>query len=136
MGIPNSFAKRCSSIFHNRRRLPLRPPPSAVIINLSAFGYFSLHIAFHHRRIVSTGISRRAIHAGLDELESRESGAETEIKKGKIRKSGGGRKKVTEKDPKLKADLERLVEATTRGDPESPLRWTCKSLRIDRKSVV
>ena len=78
----------------------------------------------------ATGISRRAIHAGLDELESRESGAETEIKKGKIRKSGGGRKKVTEKDPKLKADLERLVEATTRGDPESPLRWTCKSLRM------
>jgi hypothetical protein len=77
----------------------------------------------------ATGISRRAIHVGLDELENRESGTETEIKKGKIRKAGGGRKKVTEKDPKLKADLERLVEATTRGDPESPLRWTCKSLR-------
>lgn len=78
----------------------------------------------------ATGISRRAIHVGLDELESMESGAEAEIKKGKIRKAGGGRKKVTEKDPKLKADLERLLEATTRGDPESPLRWTGKSLRM------
>lgn len=78
----------------------------------------------------ATGISRRAIHVGLDELENIENGAETGIKKGKIRKAGGGRKKVTEKDPKLKADLERLLEATTRGDPESPLRWTCKSLRM------
>ena len=43
--------------------------------------------------------------------------------------AGGGRKKTTEKDRSLVADLERLVEPTTRGDPESPLRWTCKSVR-------
>jgi len=47
----------------------------------------------------------------------------------RIRKPGGGRKKATEKDRSLVADLEQLVEPTTRGDPETPLRWTCKSVR-------
>jgi transposase len=47
----------------------------------------------------------------------------------RIRKPGGGRKRATEKDQSLVTDLERLVEPTTRGDPESPLRWTCKSVR-------
>jgi hypothetical protein len=42
---------------------------------------------------------------------------------------GGGRKPTVEKDVTLLADLEALVEPTSRGDPESPLRWTCKSLR-------
>lgn len=77
----------------------------------------------------ATGISRRAIHVGLGELEGSLDGADSPLKAGKIRASGGGRKKVTEQDPTLKEDLERLVESTTRGDPESPLRWTCKSLR-------
>jgi hypothetical protein len=48
---------------------------------------------------------------------------------GRIRRPGGGRKKTVEQDPSLLRDLERLVEPVTRGDPESPLRWTCKSLR-------
>ena len=47
----------------------------------------------------------------------------------RIRREGGGRKKTVTKDPALLADLERLVEPVTRGDPESPLRWTCKSMR-------
>ncbi len=47
----------------------------------------------------------------------------------RIRTSGGGRKRITETDPTVLADLERLVEPLTRGDPESPLRWTCKSVR-------
>ena len=47
----------------------------------------------------------------------------------KIRAPGGGRKKSVEKDPTLLSDLETLIEPTSRGDPESPLRWTCKSLR-------
>jgi hypothetical protein len=46
------------------------------------------------------------------------------------RRAGGGRKPVTQKDPTLLADLLALVEPTTRGDPESPLRWSCKSLRL------
>ena len=48
---------------------------------------------------------------------------------GRVRRPGAGRKPATVKDPRLRADLEALVEPTTRGDPESPLRWTCKSLR-------
>ena len=47
----------------------------------------------------------------------------------KIRVPGGGRKKSVDKDPTLLSDLETLVEPTSRGDPESPLLWTCKSLR-------
>ena len=48
---------------------------------------------------------------------------------GRIRRPGGGRKKTVAQVPSLLRDLERLVEPLTRGDPESPLRWTCKSLR-------
>jgi hypothetical protein len=46
------------------------------------------------------------------------------------RRSGGGRKSATHKDPTLVPDLLALVDPSTRGDPESPLRWTCKSLRV------
>src|SRR6266851_2473720 len=42
---------------------------------------------------------------------------------------GGGRKRTIDQDPTLLTDLEQLIEPTTRGDPESPLRWTCKSVR-------
>src|SRR5918998_1586532 len=48
---------------------------------------------------------------------------------GRIRRPGGGRKKTVETDATLRADLERLIDPVTRGDPESPLRWTCKSIR-------
>ena len=47
----------------------------------------------------------------------------------RVRAAGGGRKKVTDTDPQLLADLERLVAPATRGDPRSPLRWTTKSTR-------
>ncbi len=47
----------------------------------------------------------------------------------RVRRPGAGRKPAIVKDPTLVADLEALVEPTTRGDPESPLRWTCKSVR-------
>ena len=69
-----------------------------------------------------TGVSRRAIHAGLREI-ARGTGLPT----GRIRKAGAGRKRATERDPGLPLALERLVEPLSRGDPESPLRWTCKS---------
>jgi transposase len=48
---------------------------------------------------------------------------------GRVRRVGGGRKKTVTQDLSLLRDLELLVEPVTRGDPESPLRWTCKSLR-------
>jgi transposase len=72
----------------------------------------------------ATGVSRQVIRQGLRELEQPPSDPT-----GRIRRSGGGRKKVDQKDPTLVADLEKLVEPSTRGDPESCLRWTCKSLR-------
>ena len=72
----------------------------------------------------ATGVSRRVIRAGLRELQA----AET-LPPGRVRRPGGGRKSAIEKDPGLPVALERLIEPTTRGDPESPLRWTCRSLR-------
>lgn len=73
----------------------------------------------------ATGVSRRAIRRGLAELREAPPADATR----RIRQPGGGRKRAREKDPTLVGDLERLVEPTTRGDPESPLRWTCKSVR-------
>jgi len=81
-----------------------------------------------------TGVSRRAIHEGLKELESRPTGEGPPDLR--IRRPGAGRKKVTETDPSLQTDLELLVEPLTRGDPESPLRWTCKSLRTLADELV
>lgn len=75
----------------------------------------------------ATGVSRRAIHAGLKELAERPESLPSAT--GRIRRPGAGRKKLVEQDVTLRADLERLVEPLTRGDPETPLRWTCKSLR-------
>jgi transposase len=72
----------------------------------------------------STGVSRRAIAAGLAQLRS--PGA---TDGDRIRRIGGGRRKAVATDTALKGDLERLIDPVTRGDPESPLRWTCKSVR-------
>jgi hypothetical protein len=75
----------------------------------------------------ATGISRDTIGAGLRELQQLK---QVQTKKTRpIRHPGGGRKSATEKDPCLISDLECLIEPVTRGDPESPLRWTCKSVR-------
>ncbi|HZL55652.1 MAG TPA: ISAzo13 family transposase [Bryobacteraceae bacterium] len=71
-----------------------------------------------------TGVSRQVIRQGLRELE-----AAPTHPAGRIRRPGGGRKSATQKDPTLKADLEKLVEPATRGDPESCWRWTSKSVR-------
>ena len=73
----------------------------------------------------ATGVSSDTISKGCKELEN-----EPEIiESGKIRKPGGGRKKLVDTDATLLSDLDNLIEPTTRGDPESPLRWTCKSTR-------
>jgi len=69
-------------------------------------------------------ISEETIKKGCNELESGES-----LSDDKIRVPGGGRKKVVDKDPTVISDLETLIEPTSRGDPESPLRWTSKSTR-------
>jgi transposase len=72
----------------------------------------------------ATGVSRRAIASGLDQLK-----APDDLGASRIRRPGGGRKRTVETDATLRADLERLIDPVTRGDPESPLRWTCKSIR-------
>jgi len=71
----------------------------------------------------ASGLSRKAIALGISEI------AEGNPMPGRIRRSGGGRKNLVERDPKLLASLDRLIEPGTRGDPESPLRWICKSTR-------
>ena len=71
-----------------------------------------------------TGVSRAAIALGCKELKEQQ-----KPDSHRIRKKGGGRKRAVDKDPLLKKDLEGLLEPVTRGDPESPLLWTCKSVR-------
>lgn len=73
----------------------------------------------------ATGLSRTTLHRG--HVEQRPDALNRPP--GGIRKKGGGRKKLTSMEPELLMALERLVEPTTRGDPESPLRWTCRSTR-------
>jgi len=73
----------------------------------------------------ATGVSRTMIQRGIREVLQ----PELQAGKGRVRRPGGGRKAMVVIDPTLRADLERLVEPTSRGDPESPLRWTCKSVR-------
>jgi len=73
----------------------------------------------------ATGVSRAMIQRGIQEVLQ----PELQALKGRIRRPGGGRKAMVVLDPTLRDDLERLVEPSSRGDPESPLRWTCKSVR-------
>lgn len=72
----------------------------------------------------ATGLARSTIERGIKELE-----AASTVSAGRQRRPGGGRKRADQVDPHLTAALERLVEPVSRGDPQSPLRWTCKSTR-------
>ena len=76
-----------------------------------------------------TGVSRRAITEGMKELNQQKVSRGTRSPQSRIRRKGAGRKRTVEKDLTLLEDLDRLVDPVTRGDPESPLRWTCKSVR-------
>jgi hypothetical protein len=71
-----------------------------------------------------TGIAASTIGRGVRDL-----GAEADPAPGRVRRAGGGRKPTIATDPQLLGDLEALVEPSTRGDPEQPLRWTLKSVR-------
>jgi transposase len=73
-----------------------------------------------------TGISRPTLYRGLQDLA--ETGAD-DVDISRVRNHGGGRKRLTAQQPDLLAALEELIDPCTRGDPESPLRWTCKSVR-------
>ena len=77
----------------------------------------------------ATGVSRRAITEGLKELRQQKASRGVRPTESRIRRKGAGRKRTIDKDRTLLEDLDRLVDPSTRGDPESPLRWTCKSVR-------
>jgi transposase len=77
----------------------------------------------------ATGVSRPTLLAGCKELLGAEQIRLPQDASGRTRKPGGGRKRTVEADKPLRTDLESLIEPVTRGDPESPLRWTSKSIR-------
>jgi hypothetical protein len=70
------------------------------------------------------GLSRKAISKGIREIKER-----SVLPEGRIRRPGSGRKPITTSDPRLVDTLEKMIDHQTRGDPESPLRWICKSTR-------
>jgi hypothetical protein len=78
---------------------------------------------------LATGLSQTTIAAGLRELQAGVTSGDSEGARGGVRRPGGGRRPLTENDHSLRKDLETLVDPMTRGDPQSPLRWTCKSTR-------
>ena len=73
-----------------------------------------------------TGVARGSILAGIKELESPQAVLADGLRR--VRRPGAGRKKLVDLNPHVREALERLVEPASRGDPQSPLRWTCKSL--------
>jgi len=87
----------------------------------------------------ATGLARRTIMAGMEEFV----GTRNEFLAGpqlaapsSMRRAGGGRRPVTQKDPTLVPDLLALVDPATRGDPQSPLRWTCcRQRRVVRRGL-
>ena len=79
----------------------------------------------------ATNVSRPRIYHGLKEIES-----DDKLSKDRIRKAGGGRKKLTEKQGTILKDLESLLEPGSRGDLESSLRWTCKSTYNLRDALI
>ena len=76
------------------------------------------------------GLSRVTLIKGVEELQA------APLAPGRIRREGGGRHALTSNDPGLAPALDGIVEPTARGDPQSPLRWTCKSLRRLAEELV
>jgi len=112
--IRQRFEGLASTLDERRRRL-------WAAAEAKAWGYGGVSLVSR-----STGISRRAIHVGLRELQADPS---TALEAKRVRRSGAGRHALTETQPKLLDALDALVEPTSRGDRESPLRWTCKGVR-------
>ena len=90
-------------------------------------------IALVHR---ASGIVPSTIGKGIKELRRRRDGDVVDEGNRRVRRPGGGRPSKTSEDPKLLGALEALMEPCTRGDPESPLRWSCKSLRVLAAELV
>src|SRR5262245_54355806 len=89
-----------------------------------AFGYGGMSAVSR-----ATGMSTATVRKGRQEGDAIASGVLEPLAKERRRRPGGGRKQATAKAPTFRSDLKALVEAATRGDPESPLVWTARSLR-------
>lgn len=76
-----------------------------------------------------TGMSRNTVVRGIEDIKRNKNNPNQKQVQNNIRKKGGGRKKTTINIPAIKALIESFIEPEVRGDPESPLRWTCKSVR-------
>jgi hypothetical protein len=85
----------------------------------ASLGYGGISVV--HR---ACGMSRRSIANGIREIQEG-----VALSSGRIRRPGAGRKPITISDPSLLEELEAMIDCQTRGDPESPLRWICKSTR-------
>jgi DDE family transposase len=109
---------------HVRESLNERARRLFVASEAVAHGYGGISVVSR-----ATGVARRTIGVGITELRQIEGGWTPPWGNARLRKPGAGRKKTTAKDPTLLPDLQALVEATTRGDPESPLLWTARSQR-------
>ena len=83
----------------------------------------------------ATGMSRVTIYAGIEELRRARSKPKSVLPADRMRRAGGGRKPLTVTQPRLMEALEALVEPTARGDPMSPLRWTCQSTQQLSKTL-
>src|SRR4029077_10498011 len=77
----------------------------------------------------ATGLSQTTIRMGIAEHRACEADPNDQAHGPHLRHPGGGRKRLSQADRTLLNDLEALVDPSTRGDPQSPLRWTCKSTR-------
>lgn len=88
-----------------------------------AYGWGGMTAVSH-----ATGLSVDTIRKGMEELAQREIEPDAPVP-ARLRRPGGGRQRLDEQDPELVPALERLVDPVTRGDPQSPLRWTCKGTR-------
>ena len=111
-----------AAVYQTRRRGRPRSPGLATGTQVGT-ARESRAIGYGGDALVSdaTGLSRPTLRKGRRELES--GGAEA----GRIRRAGAGRPGIEQSQPGIKQALERLVDPLTRGDPQSPLRWTCKS---------
>ena len=109
---------------HVRESLNERARRLFVASEALAYGYGGTSLVSR-----ATGVARRTIGVGIAELQQIEEGWTPPWGQARVRKPGAGRKKTTATDVTLLPDLKALVEATTRGDPESPLLWTARSQR-------
>src|SRR4051794_12886902 len=111
-GIRQRYAALSSILDERGRRL-------LVAAEAKAAGYGGIAAVWR-----ATGVATSTIGRGLRELAEAPA-----LAAGRVRRAGGGRKPAVVADPDLIRDLKALVEPSARGDPEGPLRWTCKSLR-------